>query len=132
MEEGLPPQAMVFQIPVLDFPESPASHVGAYDNFRPYLFSHYLRYSFGSDKGRPQELWQHELMRLSPSDRIGHLESYGFSALYVNLNSFEDKGAGFIKVLKDMGRGDMFTSDRGDLLCVLLQPSAQPVSPDGY
>lgn len=132
MEERLPAQAMVFQIPVMDFPESPALGVGSYDHFRPYLYSHQLRFSFGSDKGRPQEQWQRNLAQLPLGVVINQLESYGFSALYVNLNFFTDKGAALIKSLKDMSRGDMFQSDRGDLLCVFLKPSAQPVRPDAY
>ena len=132
MEERLPPQAMVFQVPVMDFPESPAHGIGAYDHFRPYLYSHHLRFSFGSDKGRPQQQWQHNLTQLQLSDVVSQLESYGFSALYVNLNAFTDKGARLVKALKDMGQGDTFANDQGDLLCVLLKPSAQPVKPDSY
>ena len=48
MERRLPAQAMVFQIPVMDFPESPGPNIGSYDHFRPYLYSNHLRYSFGS------------------------------------------------------------------------------------
>ncbi len=132
MEQRLPAQAMVFQIPVMDYPESPAPGIGGYDHFRPYLYSHRLRYSFGSDKGRPQQQWQHDLAGLPLGAVVSQLESYGFSALYVNLNGFPDKGAALANGLKNLGRGDMFTNDRGDLLCVLLKPSAQPVSPDGY
>jgi phosphoglycerol transferase len=130
MEERLPAQAMVFQLPEMEYPESPVAGVGSCEHFRPYLFSGHLRFSFGSDKGRAREQWQHGLDRLPLADMIGRLESYGFSALYVNLNAFADKGAALAGALKAIGRGDMFTSDRGDLLCVLLKPSAAPVMPD--
>jgi phosphoglycerol transferase len=132
MEQRLPAKAMVFQIPVMDFPESPVSGVGASDHFRPYLYSHQLRFSFGTDKGRADGQWQHDLAQQTLSAVIPQLESYGFSALYVNLNYFSDRGAALIKALKDMGLEGMFESDRGDLLCVMLKPSAQPVMPDGY
>lgn len=132
MEKRLPAQAMIFQIPVMDFPENMAPGIPPYDHFRPYLYSHHLRFSFGSDKGRPHEKWQHDLVHLSLGDAVSRLESYGFSALYVNLSGLADDGAGMIEQFKNMGRADMFTSDRGDLLCVLLKPSAQPVLPDGY
>ena len=58
MEAALPPGAMVFQIPIMDFPESPAPGLSPYDHLRPYLFSNRLRYSFGSMKGREDTLWQ--------------------------------------------------------------------------
>jgi hypothetical protein len=132
MEAQLPAQAMVFQIPVMDFPESPAPGIGAYDHFRPYLYAQHLRFSFGSDKGRPQDQWQHDLARLPLADVIDRLESYGFGALYINLNGFQNRGADIIKALKDQGRTNMFFSDNGDLLCVLLKPAPQPIMPDGY
>jgi phosphoglycerol transferase len=132
MEARLPAQAMVYQIPIMDFPESPALGLSPYEHLRPYLYAHQLRFSFGSDKGRPQEQWQQLIAQLTPGAAVAQLESYGFSALYLNLNGFTDKGAALIKTLKDMGRSDMFTSERGDLLCVILKPSATPMKPDGY
>jgi phosphoglycerol transferase len=130
MEERLPPNAMVFQIPIMEFPESPAPGIGSYDHLRPYLYSHQLRFSFGSDKGRPREEWQKALGQLQLSAAVGKLESYGFSAIYVNRNGFADKGASLIKAFQDMGRGEMIESDRGDIFCVVLKPSPQPVLPD--
>ena len=132
MEKELPANAMIFQLPVMDFPENPGVIMGAYDHFRPYLFAKQMRFSFGSDKGRPQDEWQHQLMNIPIQDAVAQLESYGFSALYLNLNGFDDKGEKLIAGLKAMGRGDMFLSESGDLLCVRLKPSAQPVSPDGF
>jgi hypothetical protein len=129
MEKRLPAQAMVFQIPVMDFPESPATGVGAYDHFRPYLYAHDLRFSFGTDKGRFTDKWQHGIPQLPLGDVVNQLEAYGFSAVYVNLNGFPDKGAKLINGFKAAGRDDMFYSDRGDLLCVLLKPSAYPALP---
>jgi hypothetical protein len=55
MEATLPAGAMVFQLPIMEFPEVPAPGVPPYDHFRPYLFSKQLRFSFGSMKGRPRE-----------------------------------------------------------------------------
>lgn len=129
MEQQLPPNAMVFQIPIMEFPESPAPGVGSYDHFRPYLYSHRLRFSFGSDKGRPREKWQQQLAGLSLGEVISRLESFGFSAIYVNRNGFSDKGEGLVKAFKEAGRGDMIESEKGDLLCVFLKPSQYPILP---
>jgi hypothetical protein len=132
MQQALPPQAMVFQIPIMDFPESPAAGVGSYDHFRPYLYTTQLRYSFGSDKGRPQDQWQHDIAQMSFDGVVQRLESYGFGALYINRNAFQDHGDSLVKQLKSSGHDQVFTSDRGDLLCVLLKPAAQPVAPGSY
>jgi hypothetical protein len=121
MEAHLFPGAMVFQIPIIDFPECAAPGVGSYDHFRPYLYSKDLRFSFGSDKGRPQADWQHDLLQMNFNDFMTQLENKGFSAIYVNRNGFSDKGASLIKALKAMGFNDMIDSDRGDLFCVFLK-----------
>ena len=58
MEAVLPEQAMVFQLPVMEFPEAPVLGLLPYDHFRPYLYSKTLRFSFGSVKGRDRDKWQ--------------------------------------------------------------------------
>lgn len=132
MQASLPPHAMIFQIPIMQFPESPAPGIGSYDHFRPYLYTTQLRYAFGSDKGRPWDQWQQDLAQMSFDTVLSRLESYGFGALYINLNGFRDHGESVIQKLKEMGRTDVFTSEKGDLACVLLKPSAQPVAPGNY
>jgi len=128
IEQRLPPNAMVFQIPVVDFPEGGAIPGGGpYDHFRPYFFSHHLHFSFGTDKGRPPDLWPHALMTLPTDKIIDQLESYGFAALYINRNGLPDQGAEFIKVLKQRGCDEKIENGRGDVFCVLLKPSPKPV-----
>jgi len=131
MEKRLPPNAMVFQMPVMDFPETPAPGVSPYDHFRPYLFSQHLRYSFGSDKGRPQQHWQESVKQMQQlNDLVTRLEGYGFAAIYVNRGGFTDKAEPMIDMFKKMGRGDIIESEQHDIYCVLLKPAAQPTLPD--
>ena len=127
MERNLLPGAMVFQLPVMQFPESPGT-IPAYDNFRPYLFSGKLRYSFGTDKGRGTEDWQMQILR-SP-EFISKLERYGFGGLYVNRNAFQDGGEELLQKLKSKGYDNIITSRNGDLYCVVLHPSPNPIRPD--
>ncbi len=128
MEKRLPANAMVFQVPIMEFPETPL--LNPYDHFLPYLYSHHLRFSFGTVKGRPQEEWQQKLGQMELDALVPKLESYGFSAVYVNRNRYSDKGQNLIQLFKKAGREDMIESDRHDLLCVFLKPSPQPVLPD--
>jgi hypothetical protein len=130
MEERLSPGAMIFQLPIMMFPESPAPGVGSYDHFRPYLYARNLRFSFGSDKGRPAADWQLGLSRLTFSEVIQELESYGFAALYINRNGFSDHGQKLIQALQTMGLNDVIENDQHDLACVLLKPSPEPVLPE--
>ena len=54
----LPPGAMVFQLPVMAFPEvAPAHNLGDYEHFRPYLATRALRFSYGMLKGRSRHRW---------------------------------------------------------------------------
>ena len=128
MERSLPSKAMVFQLPVMQFPESPGA-IGAYDNFRPYLFSHDLRYTCGTDKGRGTELWQDQVIQ-SPQF-IAKLEQYGFAALYINKAAFPPGGAeGIVEKLKSLGYTNVITSKNNDLYSIALKPSPHPIRPD--
>jgi len=131
MEQALPQGAMVFQLPIMEFPESPAPGMGSYDHFRPYLYSQHLRFAFGSDKGRPRENWQQEFVGMQLNEIVNRLESYGFAAVYVNRSGFPDKGEALEKAFKQIGRGEIIESEQGDLFCVFLKPSSLPILPDG-
>ena len=75
LEATLPPEAMLFMLPVVDFPEGARVRKATdYEHFRPYLFSTRLRYSYGSDKGRPREEWQRAVEELAPEAMAAALE----------------------------------------------------------
>lgn len=117
----LPAKAtLVFQLPVMDFPEGPLRDVAAYDHLRPYLYSHHLRFSFGSMKGRAREQWQHDLTSLSLPDVIAELKKRGFSGLYVNRNAYPDKARGIEETLRSLGDDRVIDSVEGDLFYVPL------------
>ena len=129
MEAQLPPHAMVFQLPFMEYPETPVSGVGAYDHFRPYLYSHNLRFSYGSEKGRPEQDWQRQLTQIPLRDAVNALESYGFSAIYLNRHGYADQGVAFIEAFADLGYKSVIESPQHDLVCVLIKPSPRPVLP---
>lgn len=140
MESVLPEGAMVFQLPVMDFPESPLPGISSYDHFRPYLYSRSLRYSFGSMKGRPREEWQKavqaKLIEGAVPDQqaqkirfnianvnkaVDEIQKRGFAALYVNRNGFPDRGKGLFEALAELGfDAPPINSPLGDLSCLPL------------
>ena len=122
MEAALPAGAMVFQIPIMDFPESPVPGLSPYDHLRPYLFSHHLRYSFGSMKGREDTRWQRNLTQLSLADAVAKLRGLGFRAILISRNGFPDKAKGFLQSLSTLGHSQIIESPAGDLVCVVLPP----------
>ena len=59
---------------------------------------------------------------------IARLEAGGFQAILINRKGYADNAAALIDGLRDAGRGQTIESARGDLFCVLLQPSAPPAT----
>ena len=121
MEAALPAGAMVFQLPIMEFPEAPAPGVPPYDHFRPYLYSKQLRFSYGSMKGRPREQWQKDLGTVPFEKAIEQIKERGFAAIYINRNGFPDKGKQFVDKLRGMGFDKpAIESAAGDLVCIPL------------
>ncbi len=121
MEQHLPTGSRVFQMPVMDFPESPEDGVPAYDHFRPYLYSKHLAYSFGAVKGRDRDAWQQQASDLPVPDLLNTLQMRGFSAIYINCNGYKDKGQSLIAALHGAHGRDILRSQNGDLACVFLR-----------
>jgi hypothetical protein len=121
MEAALPPGAMVFQLPIMEFPESPVPGIPAYDHLRPYLYSRKLRFSFGSMKGRTREQWQRDLGTIPLERAVEQITDRGFAAIYLNRNGFPDKGKQIIEKLREMGfTRPQIVSSGGDLVCIPL------------
>jgi phosphoglycerol transferase len=119
IESRLPPGAMLFQLPVVDFPE--AFPGACYDHFRPYLFSRHLRFSFGAVKGRARDEWVHALNSVSAEEAIGILTRYGFAAIYVDRAQYQDRGQELFEGFTKMEL-NIVQSPRRDLFCVFLKP----------
>jgi hypothetical protein len=129
MEQSLPKRAMVFQLPVVEFPEAPAiERMGDYEQLRPYLHSRRLRFSYGSDKGRPRERWQKEAEDSGVASLVNTAERYGFSCLLINKFGYKDSGAALLASLRDVDRGEII-AESYEFVCVRLQPVADPVLP---
>lgn len=129
MESKLPHEAMVFQLPVMAYPESPSIHkMTDYQELRPYLYSSFLRYSYGSNKGRAREQWQSEVEHFAPAGMVAALERYGFSAVLIGRSGYVDGGASLLTGLQSAQRSTIL-AESGDFICVGLQPIARPLLP---
>jgi phosphoglycerol transferase len=121
VEAALPPNAMVFQLPIMEFPEAPVPGVPPYDHLRPYLYSRQLRFSFGAMKGRQREQWQKELGQMPFEQAMARIKERGFAAIFINRNGFPDKGRQIEDKLVEMGySAPPIRSAAGDLACILL------------
>jgi hypothetical protein len=130
MEGRLPPRAMVFQLPVLGFPEVvPPHELGDYEYFRPYLVTQSLRFSYGMLKGRSLGRWQRDAEKLPTVEFVQKLERYGFAALYFNRRAFSDGGEQLLRDLEETGRMHRVEGKSGEQVVVFLEPAAHASTP---
>jgi len=126
MEAALPEGAMIFQLPVMEYPESPVAGLGSYEHFRPYLYSTKLRYSFGSQKGREREAWQQEVAKMPAEKAIAEIARQGFDAIYINRRGFPDGGKAIEDAIREAGfTRPLIRSPAGDLDCIPIKPAAK-------
>lgn len=120
MEEALPKGSMVFQLPIMGYPESPVPGITPYEHLRPYLYSHDLRYSFGVSRAELVSGFHSRLLD-QPIDKIIEvLKEQGFAAIYINRKGFPDQGTGILEALANAGLNQKIESPAGDLVCVLI------------
>ncbi len=131
LEQKVSPRTMVFQLPVMEFPEVPP-RFGAqdYSNFRPYLHSRNLHFSYGSDKGRAREGWQRDMELLPAKEMAEKLESFGFGVILINRAGFADSAESLLRDLTATGRKVIEKHARGEFIAVGLQPSSRTVLPE--
>lgn len=130
LEAALPPGTMVFQLPVMGFPEVvPPNRMSDYAPFRPYLHTTTLRFSYGALKARARGHWQHDLAWQRAATQIAVLEAAGFGALLVDRDGFRDHAEVILNRLERAGRRPTLTSADGNLVLVPLQPAAVPRPP---
>jgi hypothetical protein len=131
LERRLPAGAMIFQLPVADFPAGwdVRRKFNPCEQFRPYVVSHRLRFSYGDDKGREQEFWQQQIVSLPPDEMVRLLQEYGFSAICINRNGYKDHAERLIGDLRSDTRSSMINSDLNDLCCIFITRSVKPTLP---
>lgn len=132
LEAKLQPQAMIFELPIWDFPEvPPVRGMADYEHFRPYLQSTSLRFSYGSDKGRTRERWQREAELFGTENLVKTLETYGFSAILINKKAYEDHAASLLADFRSVGRTNIL-AESSDLVSVALWPLSNAQIPPEF
>ncbi|MBO9665167.1 hypothetical protein [Dokdonella sp.] len=89
VEQRLGRDAAVFQLPVVWYPEHvPIGDMGDYEEFKPYLFTDSLKFSYGAAHGRPGYAWGSTIENLPAADMIAQAHGVGFSAILVDTNAY--------------------------------------------
>jgi phosphoglycerol transferase len=124
LETLLPPGAAVFQLPVVSFPEAPSVHqMIDYEQFRPYLWTDSLRFSYGTHKGREREEWQLRASGLEPGALNEYLGAHGFDAIVINRRGYEDRAQALESKL-GAAEGPLVESSERDLVAYRVKKTA--------
>ena len=121
VEQLFDPGSMVFQLPVMPFPESvPVRQMSDYDHLRGYLHSESLYWSYGGVKGRAAD-WQQRLALLPTEAVVIAVAEAGFAALWVDRHGYPPRLSGLPEIL---GSPELVSED-GRLALYDLRPIAQ-------
>jgi hypothetical protein len=123
MERQLPKNAMVFQLPVVDFPDNSSTQgMSDYDLIKEgYLHSKTLRWSAGGIAGRDGE-WQWPASLLPMRDLVRGLIAMGFSALTLDRFGFPHSSVQLKQLKTLLGKPISTSGDR--LVAWDLRPAA--------
>jgi len=115
VQTALPAGSAILQIPYMPFPEPGGAIFGMqdYDPLRGYLHADGLRWSYGAMKGRAEDAWQKATAALAPTEMIAAAKARGFTALWVQLNGYADRGTAIRATLTDLLGGPVAVSDDG-------------------
>lgn len=94
IESQLPSSALVYQLPYIDFPESPpVGRALDSDQLRPFLHSDDLRFSGGGIRGRDDIDSLGELAELPDSDFVDAARELGFQGVIIDSFAYEQPGS---------------------------------------
>jgi hypothetical protein len=134
LERALPADAMVFQLPVRAYmSETDFGRMKQFDQFKPYLVSKALRFSYPAFSNA-QVRWQQTMTRLDAPTLASQLAAQRFSAVLIDRYGYEDDGAAVIASLRrSLGDARVIVStDRFvamDLRGVAAETKASPLEP---
>jgi phosphoglycerol transferase len=93
IETNLPPQAAIYQLPYMAYPESSSVNgLGSYDQARGLLNSTNLKWSFGGMRGRTGDWFFRKLAQLPIDQQVSIIKAIGFSGIYVDRRGYLGEG----------------------------------------
>jgi phosphoglycerol transferase len=122
IEASVPPGAMIFQLPYMQFPEPLKVYaLDAYAPLRGYLHSKTLRWSYGAMMTRESDLWQRYVAALPVKDLVENVAKAGFSGIYLDRSGYSDRGAVMEGKLSSLLGVQPLVSKNGNLLFYKLE-----------
>lgn len=131
VENVLPPQSMVFQLPYVPFPASPPVHgMQDYDHLRPYLHSQTVRWSYGAMRDRIGDTWQRDVASQPVHTMLEQLAQAGFAGIYLNRTGYGDHGLALEQALSARLGPPTVISNDGNLALYALAGKITATSPN--
>lgn len=131
LEQALPAGAMLFQLPVVQFPEAgPRLYMSDYEHARLFLHSSHLRFSYGAMPGSDNLRWAAWAAALPPRELVTELERAGFQGLLIDRRAFADRANALDDELSRAGYTSKPIAGAPHLALVVLRVAKVPVLPD--
>ena len=113
VEEILPADSMVLELPYLPFPEyASANGTQSSDTLIPYLHSDSLRWSGGGIKGRPRTDWPYFVEQQSPADIVKLAAAADMSGIVLDTAALDDSDKDLATGLRaELGEPQVTSSD---------------------
>lgn len=113
IEQSLPEEAMVFQLPFVGFPiDKGPSRMVPYDHVRGYLHTRTVKWSYGAITGRATNLWQQSVSLLPVQEMVDTLAASGFQGIYLDRMGYGDDGREMIeKFSQILGQSPIHSED---------------------
>lgn len=92
IEDELPDNAMIYQLPYHIYPEGgPVNSMADYHLLIGYLYSDNLRWSYGGSKGRESDLWNQFVGSQTPDVIVSMVKEKGFAGIYIDKRAYTDE-----------------------------------------
>lgn len=102
LEDSLPDEAMVVNLPYEPFPEPEPGRLGLYEPTKAYLHTNDLRWSWGAMRGRPAD-WLGALTGRPAGEVVEAARERGFTGVLVDRLAYADEGAEVTAQLQGLG-----------------------------
>lgn len=132
IEEKIP-NGMIYQLPFHRYPEAgPVNGMSDYDEFKPYLYSKTLKWSYGSPKNRISSTWNESVSKLPVKDMLQVLCDAGFSGIYVNREAYSyEEWTALENEIISVSNGELIVSPLQNLSFISIEEYKNVISDDG-
>jgi len=126
IEQTLPENGMIFQLPYVSFPISqPLHNMGPYEHVRGYLHTQKVRWSYGALNGRSTQVWQQSISQLPVQSLVDVVTISGFKGIYLDQRGYKDWGVNMIRQLSAILEAEPSVTSKFGAVFFNLEPYSQ-------